>query len=853
MKRNDLLFLITLFLGIVCTGKLHAQLIVTDASELEGWTADSLVRNILLDNGVTISNAKFNGSERIIDCNLIGKFETGSTPTNIGMRSGLILASGGVSVAIGPNDSPEIMVPSTCGAYYDADLASIASGSTVDVAVLEFDFVPWDDTVSFSFVFGSEEYMEWVGYDYNDVFGFFVEGINPAGGYYDHQNMALIPGTTEVVSINTVNLNHNSEYYIDNTEGATIQFDGFTTVIEVSFNVVPMSNYHIKMAICDVGDEFADSGVFLEAHSFSTNFNYTMTIDGWDYSEIPEGHYFCTNKEIEFNTLTNWHYDDVTWYFGDGTSAQGEQATHTYTANGFYTVTNVLHNPHRAMDSLFISKEIEVRTLSSEAYATSCDSYFWNGINYTESGTYTYVVETPTCDSTVTLHLTITPIDTTYLNITACDEYEWYNTIYSEPGVYTHLEQSVNGCDSLLVLNLDISGSYSSEEDVTTCNNYSWRGFTYTESGTYTDLVQTQGACDSTFVLNLTLGHDVESDTTVVTCNAFTWRGSTYTESGDYSRLFQTALGCDSLLTLHLTIGHDQVHPIEKEMTCEDSFTWHGHNYSRNGVYYDTITDAAGCDEIFVLDLTFTEGYSISLSDTVCDSYPWAGGYLTESGIYRYESLTQNGCDSIIELNLTVDYMPSPTEIFPMDTTNTAPHWVITATEFQINAYDLQIWDTNPNCHWDTVMWSFEESVLWKLVPIGEKGKHCKMCVVNYVNDTVWLTARAFNRCAPEGIEQRYWFVCSFYGLEETGSEPIGFNVIPNPNDGQMKLVFDNLTGKVDIKVYDMMGSLIDNIQTYNGFNTNELEYSLEGRAKGIYFFVATGKEGTVSKKVIIR
>lgn len=79
-----------------------------------------------------------------------------------------------------------------------------------------------------------------------------MEGLNPAGGYYDHQNMALIPGTTEIVSINTVNLNHNSEYYIDNTGGTTIQFDGFTTVIEVSFNVVPMSNYHIKMAICDV-------------------------------------------------------------------------------------------------------------------------------------------------------------------------------------------------------------------------------------------------------------------------------------------------------------------------------------------------------------------------------------------------------------------------------------------------------------------------------------------------------------------------------------------------------------------------------------------------------------------------
>lgn len=808
MKRKTILLLITLFLSVAHVGKLHAQLIVTDASELEGWTADSLVRNILLDDGVTISNAKFNGSDRIINCNSIGKFETGGTPTNIGMESGLILASGGVSVAVGPNYMDDANVTTTCSEYYDDDLASIASGVTVDVAVLEFDFVPWDNVVTFKFVFGSEEYMEYVGTYFNDVFGFFVDGINPAGGYYDNQNMALIPGTTEVVSINTVNLNHNSEYYIDNSGGSTIQFDGFTTLIEVNIDVVPMSNYHIKMAICDVVDDMLDSGVFLEAHSFTTNFSYSMTIDDWLYTEIPENHYFCTNQGIEFNTVTNWNYDDVVWYFGDGTSASGEHATHTYSADGFYTVTNVIHNPHREMDSIFLTKEIEVRTLSSEAYVTSCDSYEWYGNTYTESGTYTHVVQTP------------------------------------------------GTCDSLLILHLDIGESFSSEENVTTCNDYSWRGTTYTESGTYTDFVQSPDACDSTFVLNLTLGHDVQIDTTAVVCNEFTWHGTTFTESGDYPYLLQTALGCDSLLTLHLTIGHEQLHTTEEEVTCENSFTWHGHSYSQSGIYYDTITDAAGCDEIYVLDLTVVESYSTYLTETVCDKYPWQsapGGYLTESGHYKYEGSTQGGCDSIVDLDLTVYYTPSPAEISPMDTTNKAPHWVITATEFQINAYDFQVWDTNPNCSWDTVTWSFEDPMQWVLEPFDEKGKRCKIYVLNHVDDTVWLTARAFNRCATEGIEQRYWFICSFYGLEETDSETIGFNVIPNPNDGQMKIVFDHLTGKVDIKVYDMTGSLIDDFQTYNGFDTNELEYSMEGRAKGIYFFVATGKEGTISKKVIVR
>ena len=806
MKRKNIPLLITLFLSIVCTGKLHAQLIVTEAADLDGWTADSLVRNILLDNGVTISNAKFNGSEGIIDCNLIGKFETGNTPTNIGMESGIILASGDVSVAVGPNDSPEIMVPSSCESYYDRDIASIASGPTVDVAVLEFDFIPWDNTVSFSFVFGSEEYMEWVGSDYNDVFGFFVEGINPAGGYYDHQNMALIPGTNEVVSIDNVNLNHNSEYYIDNTGGTTIQFDGFTTLIEVSFNVVPMSNYHIKMAICDVGDEFADSGVFLEAHSFSTNFNYTMTIDGWDYSEIPEGHYFCTNQAIEFNTETNWHYDDVTWYFGDGTSARGEQATHTYNVDGFYTITNILHNPHRDMDSLYLSKVIEVRTPTSEEYVTSCDSYDWYGTTYTESGTYTHVIQIP------------------------------------------------GTCDSLIVLHLDIGESFSSVEEVTACDNYNWRGTNFTESGTYIDLIQEPGACDSTFVLNLTLGHDFYGDTTAVACNAFTWHGASYTESGDYPYELQTPQGCDSIVTLHLTIGQELIHPTEEEVICGNSFTWHGHSYSHNGIYYDTITDVAGCNEIYVLDLSFEEGFSTRLNDTVCDRYPWpssTGGFLTESGHYTYEGHTHNGCDSIVDLTLTLIHSPNPV-VECISSGIESPHYPVTATEFNVTPYIYRAIDPLSDFTWvdSLCKWSISKPS-WRIIP-SDDNRTCTVYPMDWVEDTVWLTFKAVSPCSREDNKVSFWLKPSFYGIDEQEAARRIFDIIPNPNNGDMELRFENMEGKVEVKVYDMMGILVDSFVTYNNKEPKAIQYNLSGRG-GIYFFVANGDKGTVVKKVIVK
>ena len=816
MKRNNLSLLILIFLSMAFAGNLHAQLIVTEASALEGWNADSLVRNILLDNGVTISNARFNGSSRVIECNNIGTFGTGANPTNIQMESGLIIASGGISVAVGPNYDEGSSVPTQCSDYYDSDLASIASGDPNDVAVLEFDFVPWDDIVSFSFVFGSEEYMEFVGTDYNDVFGFFVEGINPAGGYYDHQNMALIPGTIEVVSINNVNLNYNSDYYVDNTEGSSIQFDGFTTLIEVSFYVVPMSNYHIKMAICDVGDPMYDSGVFLEAHSFSTNLSYSMTIGDWIYTEIPENHYFCSDQGIEFSTVTNWNYDDVTWYFGDGTSAQGEQVTHTYSADGFYTVTNVLHNPHRDTDSIFLTKEIEVRTLISEEYVTACDSYVWHGDTYTESGTYTHVVQMP------------------------------------------------GACDSLLVLNLEIGESYSYEENVTACNHYLWRGTTYTESGTYTDFVASPGACDSTFVLNLTLGHDFQSDTTAVTCDAFTWCGVTYIESGDYSHSFQTALGCDSIVTLHLTIGHEQIHPTEEVMTCENSFTWRGHSYSQNGVYYDTIAGVAGCDEIYVLDLTFRESYSASLNETVCDRYPWpsaAGGFLTEPGHYRYEGLTQDGCDSIVDLNLIVNYTPEPRIAYAEDDyyKDGDTLAVITNTEFFSFQYDFYVEDEQGHItDWDSCGWHISKES-WLIEPDPAeyqnetKRRYCRVYVAEHDDIPTVLECTIYNsHCEPYSITRKFYLKSSFFDIDEQDAARYAFDIIPNPNNGSMELRFENMEGKVEVKVYDVMGNLLDGFVTYNNNELKTLQYNLSGRG-GIYFFVANGKAGTVAKKVVVR
>ena len=133
------------------------------------------------------------------------------------------------------------------------------------------------------------------------------------------------------------------------------------------------------------------------------------------------------------------------------------------------------------------------------------------------------------------------------------------------------------------------------------------------------------------------------------------------------------------------------------------------------------------------------------------------------------------------------------------------------------------------------------------------------MFVLEKVDDTIWLEARAYNRCAPDGIPQRYWFVCSFYGIDEfgpstgSGASQAAFVVTPNPNNGSMTLDFEHLTGKIDIKLYDMRGVLVDQLQTYGATERHTLPYQCPAIAKGIYCFVVSGKEGTLTKKIIVQ
>ena len=253
MKKTLRTMALTAIIGLAVTTTASAMTITAMDS------AANLAQN-LVGSGVTISNVSYTGA------NAASGYFSGGTAAGLEFDKGIVLTSGWASNLNGTSNTSDYKTGAN-DQPGDADLNTLITGyTTYDATVLSFDFVSAGDSVYFNYAFGSDEYTEWVDWEYNDVFGFFFAGTN----------IALIPGTTTPVAINNVNNGSNSTYYNDNDPSNfssvpyAFEYDGFTDMFTASISGLTTGDtYSIKLAIADAGDDFLDSGVFLQAESFS--------------------------------------------------------------------------------------------------------------------------------------------------------------------------------------------------------------------------------------------------------------------------------------------------------------------------------------------------------------------------------------------------------------------------------------------------------------------------------------------------------------------------------------------------------------------------------------------------------
>jgi outer membrane protein OmpA-like peptidoglycan-associated protein len=284
------------------------------------YSLQNILQNLVGD-GVVLKN--FSVSKTWSD-EAFGYFEDGKS--RLGMKKGLLMTTGGITGLCGKNTKPNMSnyTHRTADPNYrmigaqptvtSPDLEKYLGNNskTFDAVVIEMDIVPTADTLSFNYVFGSEEYDEFVGSTYNDVFAFFVTGKGVEG----QVNLAVVPNTNDPVSVNSINNGGGSgytnrpshpTYYVSNIDGNLgIEYDGMTKLMEIKKAVTPYETYHLKLAIADVGDNAYDSGVLIEGHSIvSYEKSYSVLYDK-NASSISEPYKNLLNALVkEYKTKTD--------------------------------------------------------------------------------------------------------------------------------------------------------------------------------------------------------------------------------------------------------------------------------------------------------------------------------------------------------------------------------------------------------------------------------------------------------------------------------------------------------------------------------------------------------------------
>ena len=311
------------------------------------------------------------------------------------------------------------------------------------------------------------------------------------------------------------------------------------------------------------------------------------------------------------------------------------------------------------------------------------------------------------CDSTVTLNLSVTPLNNQTFNATIC-EGEIYNQngfMANQTGTYTR-EVVANGCTSTWTLNLTVTPTNNQTFNATICQGeiYNENGFMANQSGTYTREVvengctsiwtlnltvlpvyataslQTINGCDSTVTLNLSVTplNNQTFNATICQGEIYNQNGFMANESGTYTREV-VENGCTSIWTLNLTVLPLQTETIDETICYGETFTYNGQTYSQTGTYTTVVEGEDGaCNTEVTINLVVRDANADIDELVVLNNadlpYEFMGNEYTDYGTYVVTVQDENGCEQVynltiqhnsglnaVESNVLVSVYPNPT------------------------------------------------------------------------------------------------------------------------------------------------------------------------------------------------
>ena len=429
---------------------------------------------------------------------------------------------------------------------------------------------------------------------------------------------------------------------------------GCDSITTVTLVVNPVYTFSESVSVCAYDLPYSWRGQTLNATG--TYYDSLQTVNGCDsvyalqFTVLPSNVTVSAPIEICEGETATWRNLQIT--------ETGHYRDSVMNAAGCY-------------DYFEVDVEVHPTYLFTET-VTICDDelpYQWRNRTLTSAGTYDANYQTVTfCDSVYRLVLVVNPSYDFTETMTLCaDEtpYSWHGQSLAATGVYYDSLQTVNGCDSTYTLTLTVNPTYSFAEAATICSDeapYSWHGQSLTTTGVYTDSLLTANGCDSVYTLTLTVNPSYHFDETESVCSfnlPYVWHGQSLNVTGVYYDSLQTVNGCDSIYTLNLTVTSIIEITQPTIELCEGmTQTWRGQIVATTGEYRDTVMNAQGCYDIYVVNAVVYPTYHYYDTMTVCQSelpYVWGGHTFNAAETYTLNLQTVNGCDSIREYTLVVN------------------------------------------------------------------------------------------------------------------------------------------------------------------------------------------------------
>lgn len=336
MKLHFQIVLIFVILGTFYS--VNAQYIEVN----DTYTAQQLVENVLINSPCAqVSNFTINGWEYSNGEKSYGYFNRGTS--TFPFQEGVLITTGRAVSAIGPNDSLLSEGPVEWGGDPDLE-AAIGEFNTINATVLEFDFLPIANKMSFEYIFSSEQYLSNPNPNqcfFSDGFAFLLCEVNPQTQY---ANLALVPGTNIPVKVTTVRGSGticqpaNTQYFdaFNGIEHPT-NYNGQTVILKAEATVTPGVLYHLKLVVADQGNRLYDSGIFLGGGSFKVEIDLGPDRTVANQNPVCEGEIYTLDASQPGN-------NSYQWFLNNNLIPGATQATYDVTEAGEYSVVVLLEN-----------------------------------------------------------------------------------------------------------------------------------------------------------------------------------------------------------------------------------------------------------------------------------------------------------------------------------------------------------------------------------------------------------------------------------------------------------------------------------------------------------------------------